>query len=395
MPSRRWLLIPAVGAVVGLLATATGGAIGSTAATRPLSRLRIAATQHHCAVGWVAPSPVPVAITVTNQAAGEVTVRLFRPATEKIVMTVALRHGAVARRTLLMKPGGYQWSCRLASGTNLLSEAERVGLDPIPGTPQAPGPPGVTRSEMAPAIAEYRRYATGQLQAVTADVADLAAALATGSLASAQSHWLVAALAWDQLGGTYGSLGSLGLQIDEPASGLPYGVDDPGFVGFHKIEYDLWQSRSITSATADTAVLAGLLRRLAAALPHDAISAIALPIRTHEILEDALRDELSGNDNYGSGTELATVVAGVSATERLLGILAPLLAPRAPGLAARADRQLSVVDAVIAAVDKPPAWTPLSQLSMLSRERVDAAVSDALETLSEVPFRLRVGGDTT
>jgi high-affinity iron transporter len=395
MASRRWLLIPAVGAVVGLVATATVGAIGSTAATRPLSWLRVAVTQHHCALNWLAPSPVPVAITVTNQSTGRATVTLFRPATEHIMISVALRHGASARRTLQMKPGGYQWSCRLASGTILLSEADRVGLDPIPGTPHAPGPPGVTRSEITPAINEYRRYATAQLEAVRTDVTALAAAIAAGSLSSARHQWLVASVAWDQLGGAYGTLGTLGQRTDEPASGLPYGVADPHFVGFHKVEYDLWQTKSITKAAADTTVLAGLLRRLTTALPHDAIPPTALPIRAHEILEDALRDDLSGDDDDGSGTELAAVVAGVAATEQLLRILAPLLAPRAPGLEARADRQLDLIDAAIDATGAPPAWTSLSQLSMLERERIDATVSAALETLSDVPYRLRLGGDTT
>ena len=57
-----------------------------------------------------------------------------------------------------------------------------------------------------------------------------------------------------------------------------------------------------------------------------------LGLRTHEILENALEFQLTGHDDYGSGTTLATTNANITGTYELLGILRPLLVPRYRGL---------------------------------------------------------------
>ena len=57
-------------------------------------------------------------------------------------------------------------------------------------------------------------------------------------------------------------------------------------------------------------------------------------LRTHEILENALEFQLTGHDDYGSGTTLATHARQHRGNRELLGLLRPLLAPRYPGLPA-------------------------------------------------------------
>ena len=112
-----------------------------------------------------------------------------------------------------------------------------------------------------------------------------------------------------------------------------------------------------------------------------------------EILEDALRDSLSGNDDYGSGTDLASVTADVAATRELLTLLEPALLIRAPGLVGKARRQLTTVVRAVAAARVGGAWPAVATLTLSQRERIDAAVGAALETLALVPDRLQVGGE--
>ena len=59
-----------------------------------------------------------------------------------------------------------------------------------------------------------------------------------------------------------------------------------------------------------------------------------LGLRTHEILENALEFQLTGHDDFGSGTTLATTNANITGTYELLSILRPLLVPRYRGLSA-------------------------------------------------------------
>ena len=50
-----------------------------------------------------------------------------------------------------------------------------------------------------------------------------------------------------------------------------------------------------------------------------------LPLRTHEILENALQFELTGDTDEGSGTNLATADANLAGTKELLSVLRPLI----------------------------------------------------------------------
>ena len=95
--------------------------------------------------------------------------------------------------------------------------------------------------------------------------------------------------------------------------------------------------------------------------PQESIPATELPLRTHEILEDALRDELSGEDDYGSGTDMASVEADVDGTRELLSLLAPLLRPRAPDLMSTVTAQLDTLDAALSATQVDGQWVAVDR----------------------------------
>ena len=134
-----------------------------------------------------------------------------------------------------------------------------------------------------------------------------------GNLAGARRTWLTAHLTYERLGAAYGTFGHFDTEIDERADGLPGGVHSPHFTGFYRVEYGLWHGESAASLTgpADSA-LATTSWALHAALPHLQLGSSDLGLRTHEILENALQFQLTGHDDYGSGTTLATTAANIN-----------------------------------------------------------------------------------
>ena len=121
-----------------------------------------------------------------------------------------------------------------------------------------------------------------------------------------------------------------------------------------------------------------------------------LPIRAHEILEDALRDHLSGIDDQGSGAAFAETYADVQVTRAILGYLAPLIDARQPGLAGTLTAELDTLDQALLATRAPRApqangaWTSLGAASPSAREHVDAAIGAELESAASVPDLLEV-----
>jgi iron uptake system EfeUOB component EfeO/EfeM len=248
---------------------------------------------------------------------------------------------------------------------------------------------------MAGPIASYRGYVERELALESSQVQLLQAAVAGGQVAAARSAWLAAHLTWHRVGGAYDAFGTLGLRIDGTADRLQTGVSSPQFTGFLKVEMDLWQNDDLAAAATDTATLLTDVNELALRFPAESIPATELPLRTHEILEDALRDELSGQDDYGSGTDMASVEADVDGTRELLSLEAPLLRVRAPDLMTIVTALLNRLDTALAATEVGGQWVTVTQVPLAQREQVDGAIGAALETLSLVPELLHVVGSTT
>jgi high-affinity iron transporter len=269
-----------------------------------------------------------------------------------------------------------------------------------PSPRAAPDPVPVLAIELDAPMTSYRAYVRQLLGTLQGRLGILVSRLHAGDIPGAESVWLAAHLSWLEVGqddGAYGAFGAIGRQIDGTAAGLVDGTADPRFTGFHRVELDLWTDHDLAAATADAGTLARLVsrlasRKLAAELPMTPLGLSTWTLRAHEILEDALRDSLSGDDEYGSATALASVTADVAATREMLTLLAPVIGPRAPRLVGRARRQLIAVDHAVQASRVDGDWVAVARVPRPARERVNAAVGAVLETLAPIPDVLQVVG---
>jgi iron uptake system EfeUOB component EfeO/EfeM len=353
-----------------------------------------------CAPRWRPPNPGRDHFRIANDSGYVATVYLFRPLRGTTVTTVKhLKPHHVRELTVHIVAGGlYQWGCDLAGRPPRSSDAEKALRERTHGGPGVPVVP-VTRDELQPAMRIYRAQVAAQLTQLGRQVATLVTDLHNGETTAAQAQWLTAHLTWLRIGqddGAYGVFGSAALAVDGTAAGLVKGTADPKFRGFHKVELDLFTHHDDTAAATDAAALGRAVGALSAAgvdswLPLSTASVSSFTLRPHEVLEDALRDSLSGNDNYGSGTDLASIRADVSATRAMLTLLAPLITPRSAHLVHHARVALSRLSATLDARHVNGHWTPLASLSRRIRELVNAETGGVLEILAPVPDLLTVG----
>ena len=147
-----------------------------------------------------------------------------------------------------------------------------------------------------------------------------------GQQQQAKQAWLVAHLDYARLGAAYDTFGDFNDEIDGRPNGLP--------AGCRRSELDWDSSASNTpcgrtsrqptvASTADQ--LDADVHQLVAAFPEQTTPLNDLSLRTHEILENTLQFELTGETDQGSHTGLATAMANVQGTQMILGIIAPLL----------------------------------------------------------------------
>jgi high-affinity iron transporter len=250
----------------------------------------------------------------------------------------------------------------------------------------------VTVAELAGPNKLYQAYAAVQLTDLAAATAAIEADLRHGDLAKARRGWLAAQLDWERVGASYNSFGDLGVAVDGLPDGLPGGVSDKGFTGLHRIEYGLWHGQPASELLPVAVALDKDVATVRKNLTSDDLAGdpTQLPLRAHEIIEDALRDHLSADDDEGAGAGFAMTYADTQVDRAVLGYLSGLLGQRAPGLVATADSQLAALNAALLATQANGQWQPLTAVSQRQRQHVDAAIGALLETLASVPNLLEV-----
>lgn len=256
----------------------------------------------------------------------------------------------------------------------------------------------VATIQLAQPIARFTEYVDGRLLRLRPQLQQLQRAADSGDLQAAERAWQPAHVTYLEIGeddAAYGSFGELGEQIDGLAAGLPNTTSKRGFTGFHRVEFDLWRRRDVAAAARDTTQLRGFVNRLtpqavAADFKLNSLSVDAWVLRCHEILEDGLRDSLTGNDDYGSNSDLASLSADVTATREMMSVLAPLIGPRGPQIVPTATTELRTLDAAITAAGGTGAHITLIKLPARSRQDLDEATGAATETLAPVSEILQV-----
>jgi high-affinity iron transporter len=377
--------------IAALAAAATGCGSGSRSARAShFQLLKVTLTNKGCSPTKLAAESGPMTFVVVNGGTKKVTeLEVRRP--DGVVL--GEKEGVIGDLggsfSLRLGPGHYVLACPLPFGGG--NGTLVVGGQPIPdaSTPPSLAATGVSIVQLYHPLTRYTKYEAATLAKLRGQLATLAGRLSEGDVAGARSAWLAAHLSWLRLGqddGAYGAFGSLGNRIDGTASGDVGTTSSRSFTGFHRVELDLWRRNDLVAAQADTAVLRKLVgslnrRALSRDLPNAPLALDSWVLRCHEILEDALRDSLSQNDNYGSDSDLDSVRADVTATREMLTVLGGLIQTRAPGLVPTAKRELRAIDSALAAA---PAHTDLAALPARVRERIDAAVGAALETLAPV-----------
>ncbi len=389
---RRSGLTPWRGAALGLVAAALAVsgylAFGRGSSGDDPAAVLVSTTK--CAPGWSAPRSGLTVFTVKNTSRSTIYEIDLVGANQALVYgdIDMLAPGTEDQMDALLPPGDYSFQCESFAGANLTSRVERVSGPPVSGAhPFVP----VTSDQIQLATLAYRNSLAVWMGRLAGATDALKAAVDDGDLARARQLWLPAHLDYARLGAAYDTFGNFNDEINGRPLGLVGGVNDPKFQGFLRLEYGLWHgqpdSELVPVATALDTAVHGLQKQF----PQMLTPANDLSLRAHEILENTLQFELTGETDEGSHTNLATAWANVQGTQLALAAIAPLLQPGEPGLVASLRQGLQEMAGAFKGFEHPDGtWTPLQSLSTAQREGLDGELGGLLERLSVVPDLLEL-----
>ncbi|GGT96359.1 iron uptake transporter permease EfeU [Streptomyces coeruleorubidus] len=381
-PHPAWLIPVAVVAVPVVLA----GLVVVLARPEPAGGETVAVSAKDCGQGFTAPEPGRQTFQMRNTGDQTSEVYLIDPATNAVYGEIeGLAPGTTRDLVATVAGGTYAWRCVPSDGKAVTSKAVRVG-----GAAGAGAVVPVSEQDLAGPLRAYKTYVNRGLATLVTQTRKLGDDVRAGHLGAARADWLTAHRTYASLGAAYGTFEDFDQKINGRPDGLPGGVHDKRFTGFQRIEYGLWHGQSAGELEGLARQLTDDTAGLRKAFPRQDFDASDLPLRAHEILENTLQFELTGDTDQGSGTGLATADANLSGTRELLTVLRPLLTTRAPRLLPTVDADIARLQALLDAEHRDGRWTPVDRLGRTAKARIDGAAGQLLEDLSPVPDLLEV-----
>lgn len=281
--------------------------------------------------------------------------------------------------TAKLAPGTFTITCGLLSnprGTlHVTPSAESEAMK------AAGGPPPV--AFIGP-LAEYQVYLALESAALVEGAGRFVAAVKAGDLAQAKALYAPARVSYERMGPVADRFADLDAAIDARAEYFERREQDPGFTGFHRLEWGLFAQNSTDGLAAvgdkllaDVASLRQRVRTLD--LPPEALAAGA-----QRVVERIADQKIDGSDNRYAHSDLSDFEATLAGSRKVVDLLRPLAAPLDPTLAADLERQFGEVEAALARYHQGDGFVPYDRIGGDER----AALATQLRDLAAAMARL-------
>jgi len=232
-------------------------------------------------------------------------------------------------------------------------------------------------------LSEFRVYLSSQGSALTKATDALSQAIAAGDLAQAQALYVPAREAYQRLAPAAQRLAELDNSINARADYFEKREQDPGFIGFHRIEYGLYEQRSTQGLTPIARQLQAnsvLLKQqlLAQSLPPEQL--VSTVARTLHNLADTRAG--SGEEERYSHIDLNGFAANLQVTHKVVDLLRPLLTKNNADLLRTIDDASAALDAELDGLKTAQGFNTYDTVNAGQRQQIShkaKALADALD----------------
>ena len=194
-------------------------------------------------------------------------------------------------------------------------------------------------------LSEFRVYLSSQASALIKAVTALQQAIDAGDLAQAQALYVPAREAYQRLAAASQRLAELDNAINARADYFEKREQDPSFSGFHRLEYSLFQQRSLDG-------LAPLAQRLVNDVSSLKQQLLAQSLPPEQLVSIVVRNlnslanvrAISGEEERYSHIDLNGFAANLDAARKVVDLMRPLLSKSAADLLPNIDTALAAFE---------------------------------------------------
>ncbi|TDV48131.1 iron uptake system EfeUOB component EfeO/EfeM [Pseudomonas graminis] len=231
-------------------------------------------------------------------------------------------------------------------------------------------------------LSEYRVYLSTQSSALIRATNDLQQAIDSGDLAQAQTTYGPARAAYQRIAPAAQRLSELDNAINARADYYEKREQDPGFGGFHRIEFGLFSQKSVDG-------LAPVVQKLQTDIASLKQQLLAQSIAPEQLASMVVRNMRSiaevrnnGEEERYSHLDVNGFAANLEGTRKVIELLRPLLAKSSGDVLKKIDTASTALDDQLLMLKTADGFKPYDQVSTEQRKQIAdkaKALADALD----------------
>ena len=231
-------------------------------------------------------------------------------------------------------------------------------------------------------LSEYRVYLSTHSSALIRAVNDLQQAIESGDLAQAQQAYAPARAAYQRIAPAAQRLSELDNAINARADYYEKREQDPGFSGFHRIEFGLFSQKSVEG-------LAPVVQKLQTDLASLKQQLLAQSIAPEQLASMVVRNMRSiaevrsnGEEERYSHLDVNGFAANLEGTRKVIDLLRPLLAKASGDVLKKIDTASTALDDQLLMLKTADGFKSYEQVSTEQRQQIAdkaKALADALD----------------
>ena len=237
-------------------------------------------------------------------------------------------------------------------------------------------------------IADYKLYVAEKTDKLVADTTQFVAAIKAGDIAKAKALYAPTRMNYEAVEPVAELFNDIDGAVDSRADDHEKKEQDPGFTGFHRIEYGLWAKNSTDGLApiadkllADVKDLDGRVAKLT--FPPDKVVGGAAGL-----MEEVAATKISGEEDRYSHTDLWDFKANFDGSQEIFDLVKPLLGKKDPEFVKSVSENFKVVDDTLAKYKTADGYELYDKLSQPDRTVLAAKVNTLAEQLSTLRGKL-------
>ncbi|MGU3654148.1 EfeM/EfeO family lipoprotein [Mycolicibacterium sp. A43C] len=258
----------------------------------------------------------------------------------------------------------FAWQLPIAAIALVLSACSNGGSNTATDTSTGSPTSGASTSSSAAAApnpltekaaVEYKAYATAQIDELVGAVKVFTDAVRAGDLKAAQEAYAPSRAPWERIEPIAGLVEKIDGKIDARVDDFA-GVDDPGFTGWHRLEYLLFEKNTTEGGAPFADQLDADIAELKAQFPAVEVKPVDVATGAAELIEEVSEGKITGEEDRYAKTDLWDFDANVQGARDAIGKLNPALVQADPALLGKIEAGINSVFDTLGPLRRGDGW---------------------------------------